>query len=162
MAPGKFSILGMTATRQRLHYYNTMDKNTIKELCAVQSKSLAVTYIFQLTGQCGHPSALKTDSIASQSSHWVQSKQRSYVTQSGDFIIWMVLISIWLVHHHKKATSINPYYINIPVVCRVYSIVCKSGQSFLDSMFTTMNGMCKCQSWLEWRHQAKYDSEYPG
>ena len=66
MAPGKFSILGMTATRQRVHYYNTMDKNTIKELCAVQSKSLAVTYIFQLTGQCGHPSALKTDSIAGQ------------------------------------------------------------------------------------------------
>ena len=54
MAPGKFSILGMTATRQFgwLHYYNTMDKNTIKELCVVQSKSLAVTYIFQLTG---HP-----------------------------------------------------------------------------------------------------------
>ena len=53
MAPGKFSILGMTATRQWLHYYKTMDKNTIKELyAAVQSKSLAVTYIFQLTGQC--------------------------------------------------------------------------------------------------------------
>ena len=162
MAPGKFSILGMTATRQRLHYYNTMDKNTIKELCAVQSKSLAVTYIFQLTGQW--------TSLCSQngfhrwpSSHWAQSKQRSYVTQSGDFIIWMVLISIWLiVHHYKKATSIIPYYINIPVIRRVYSIVCKSGQSFLVSMFITMNGMCKCQSWLEWRHQAKYDSEYPG
>ena len=84
MAPGKFSILGMTATRQRLHYYNTMDKNTIKELCAVQSKSLAVTYIFQLTG---HPSALKTDSVDGQVLIEYKANKEVCVTQSGDFII---------------------------------------------------------------------------
>ena len=161
MAPGKFSILGMTATRQRVHYYNTMDKNTIKELCAVQSKSLAVTYIFQLTGQW--------TSLCSQngfrrwpSSHWVQGKQRSLC----DSVWWFynlngVDINMASASPQKNHDSIL-HYINIPVISRVYSIVCKSGQSFLVSMFITMNGMCKCQSWLEWRHQAKYDSEYPG
>ena len=72
-------------TVEWLHLHDKVDKNTtIKELCAVQSKSPAVTYIFQLGGQWTSSLLLsKRIPLAEFSLSTTQTK--TFMTQSGDY-----------------------------------------------------------------------------
>ena len=88
MAPG-FSILGMTATSTRqfgciiiTQWIKIRSKN-----CVWCNQSLSRLHIFSNSLDSGHPSALKTDSIAGQVLIEHKANKEVYVTQSGDFII---------------------------------------------------------------------------
>ena len=87
MAPGKFSILGMTATRQLGCIIITQWIKIRSKNCVWCNQSLSRLHTFSNSLDNGHLSALKTDSIAGQVLIEHKANKEVYVTQSGDFII---------------------------------------------------------------------------